>query len=318
MSTLEEFQQLALRFTDPIQHDYEVIRGITLTDETIAERSRATGVDRDTVSEKARRFVQHGMFGLVDRRTSNVASRQRYPDIVAGYILHIKQPYPNIHYREIARIIERKYGHKTHHLTVKRFLDHNPIPVQLPLSITRFHQFEVAYQARWTVVRMYYEGWHQQSIADCLQLSRKHVWHILQAFERDGFAGLEDQRTRPADHPENQLSLPFLKEVLEVQQEHPRAGRLRVPGIVAQRTGQASSEATIGRAMAINRDHHGAPPACSTDQIDDDPHAGEVKFLPFTPTYRHRYWFIDFRYLVRICEDRHWVSFKTEFTAGCG
>jgi len=307
VSTLEEFQQLALRFTDPIQHDYEVIRGIMLTDETIAERSRVTGVDRDTVSEKARRFVQHGMFGLVDRRTSNVTSRHRYPDVVAGYILYLKQLYPDIHYREIARISERKYGHKTHHLTVKRFLDRNPIPVQLPLPVTRFHQFEDAYQARWTVVRMYYEGWHQQSIANCLQLSRKHVWHILQAFERDGFAGLEGQRTRPADHPENQLYLPFLKEVLEVQQEHPRAGRFRVRGIVAQRTGQASSEATIGRAMAINREHHGAPPAWSTDRIDDDPHAGEVKFLPFTPTYRHRYWFIDIRYLVRIGEDRHWV-----------
>ncbi len=70
MAASEEFQQLILRFTDPIQHDYEVIRGVVLADETIAERSRITGVDRDTVSEKARRFVQHGMFGLVDRRTT--------------------------------------------------------------------------------------------------------------------------------------------------------------------------------------------------------------------------------------------------------
>ena len=53
MSTSENFQQLAMRFTDPVQHDYEVIRGIMLADETIAKRSRVTGVDRDTVSEKA-------------------------------------------------------------------------------------------------------------------------------------------------------------------------------------------------------------------------------------------------------------------------
>jgi len=53
MSASEEFQQLALRFTDAIQHDYEVIRGIMLVDESIAERSRITGVDRDTISEKA-------------------------------------------------------------------------------------------------------------------------------------------------------------------------------------------------------------------------------------------------------------------------
>jgi hypothetical protein len=57
MSTLESFQQLAMRFTDPVQHDYEVIRGIMLEDETIAERSRITGVDRHTISDKAQRFL---------------------------------------------------------------------------------------------------------------------------------------------------------------------------------------------------------------------------------------------------------------------
>ncbi len=307
MSASEEFQQLALRFTDPIQFDYEVIRGIMLADESIAERSRITGIDRDTIGEKARRFVQHGMFGLVDQRTTTDKGRHHYPAVVAGTILYLKQLYPAIHYREIARIVERKYGYKTNHHTVKAFLERHPLPVQLPLEITHFHQFEDAYRARFTVVRMYYEGWHQKSIANCLGLSRKHVWHVLSVFKEEGFAGLEDQRTRPDAHPENQLSLPFLKEVLEVQREHPRAGRFRVRGITAQRTGHAPSEATIGRAMAMNREHHGAPPAWSTDRTNDSPYADEVKFLPFTPTYRHRYWFIDFRYLLRIGEDRRWV-----------
>lgn len=53
---ITDFQQLALRFTDPVQHDYEVIRDIMLADATVAACSRATGVDRATVSEKARRF----------------------------------------------------------------------------------------------------------------------------------------------------------------------------------------------------------------------------------------------------------------------
>lgn len=307
MSTSESFQQLAIRFTDPVQHDYEVIRGIMLADETIAERSRITGVDRDTISEKAQRFLEGGMAGLVDRRTTTEKGRHQYPDIVAGTILYLKQLYPAIHYREIVRIIGRKFGYKTNHHTVKAFLERNPIPVQLPLEITHFHQFEDAYRARFTVVRMYYEGWHQQSIATCLGLSRKHVWYILGVFKREGFAGLEDHRTRPVTHPENQLFLPLLKEVLEVQQEHPRAGRFRVRGIVAQRTGQAPSEATIGRAMAKNREHHQAPPAWSTDQTGDEPHADEVKVMLYEPTHRHRYWFIDFRYLVRIGEDQHWV-----------
>jgi len=302
----ESFQQLAMRFTDPVQHDYEVIRGIMLADETIAHRSRVTGLDRDTVSEKARRFIQHGMFGLVDRRTTTPQGQHRYPAVVAGYILYIKQLYPPIHDREIARIVGRKYGYKTNHHTVRGFLDRHPLPVQLPLPMTGFHQFDDAYRARWTVVRMYYEGWHQQSIAGCLKLSRQHVWHILRAFERDGFAGLEDRRTRPPDHPANQLTLPFLKDVLEVQREYPRAGHFRIRGLLAKRTGEEPpSERTISRAMALNRHVHGAPGPWSTDNIP--PVDDEVKVLPYQPTHRHRYWFLDFRYLVRLDDDDHWA-----------
>ncbi len=229
------------------------------------------------------------MRGLIDGRTTTDKGQQQYPDVVAGYILYLKQLYPPIHYREIARIVGRKYGYKTNHVTVKRFLDRHPIPVQLPLPVTGYHQFDDAYRARWTVVRMHYEGWHQTSIAGCLTLSRQHVWHILQAFARDGFAGLEDQRTRPATHPANQLSLPFLHEVLDTQQEYPRAGRFRVRGLLAKRTGrEPPSERTIGRAMAINRRHHGAPAAWVTDWPDPSAPDGVVKEMLYEPTHRHR------------------------------
>jgi transposase InsO family protein len=308
MSVPEDFAQLALRFTDPVQYRYEVIRNIMLADVTIAERSRITGVDRGTVAKHARRFVEAGMLGLVDRRTAAEADDQPYPAVVAGYILYLKQLYPPIHDREIVRIISRKYGYRTNHHTVKRFLARHPLPVQLPLPVTTFHQFEDAYRARWTVVRLFYEGWHQQSIAGHLQLSRKHVWHILQAFKRDGFAGLEDQRTRPPAHPANQLSLPFLKQVLDVQREYPRAGRFRVRGLLGRQSGQdPPSERTVGRAMALNRALHGAPKAWSTDQPDAAEPDGVVKVVPFSPTYRHRYWFVDLRYLVRLGDDQHWV-----------
>jgi len=307
MPISDDFQQLALRFSDPIQHDYEVIRDIMLVDATIAERSRATGLDRATVGEKARRFLESGMLGLVDRRTATDKGQRDYPAVVAGYILNIKQLYPPIHHREIARIVGRKFGYKTDHKRVHRFLARHPIPVQLPLPVTGYHQFEDAYRARWTVVRMYYEGWHRTSIAGVLQLSRQHVWHILQAFDRDGFAGLEDQRTRPPTHPANQLSLPFLKDVLNVQHEYPRAGRFRVKGLVEPKTGHAPSETTIGRAMAINRRNHGAPPAWVTDRPDSSAPDGVIKEMPYEPTHRHRYWFIDYRYLVRLGDDEHWV-----------
>jgi len=49
MTDPEDFAQLALRCNDPIQYRYQVIWGIMLAEETVAERSRITGVDRGTV-----------------------------------------------------------------------------------------------------------------------------------------------------------------------------------------------------------------------------------------------------------------------------
>ena len=135
----------------------------------------------------------------------------------------------------------------------------------------------------------------QESIAGCLGLSERHVRRILAAFEQDGFAGLEDQRTRPVTHPANQLTLPFLKEVLDVQREYPRAGKFRVRGLLEQRLERKPpSLATIGRAMAINRDMHGSPGSWVTDK-PPDPTSIEPKHLLYQPEYRHHYWFIDIR-----------------------
>jgi hypothetical protein len=41
--------------------------------ETVAERSRQTGLERTVVGAKARRFATAGMLGLVDQRLRNLA-----------------------------------------------------------------------------------------------------------------------------------------------------------------------------------------------------------------------------------------------------
>ena len=175
------------------------------------------------------------MLGLHDQRAEQSGRKGHvYPDAVAAYMLYLKQLYPSIHWREIERIVQRKFGYKTNHHTIKHFFERHPIPVQLEFDLPLFSDFADAYEARWTVVRMAYEGWNKKSIAGCLQLSRTHVSTILKAFDRDGFEGLEDQRTRPAHHPDDQLTLPFLKEVLDLQKEYPRAGRFRLYGLLEQ------------------------------------------------------------------------------------
>lgn len=86
-----------------------------------------------------------------------------------------------------------------------------------------------------------------------------------------------------------------------MQRDYPRAGRFRVRGLVSKRTGkEPPSERTVGRAMALNRRHHGAPPAWTTDRPDPAEPDGVIKDMPYPLTHRHRYWCIDIRYLVRV------------------
>ena len=301
MSHQEEFEQIRWHFVDPLQHDDEVIRPIVLFGDTAAERRRQTGVERTGVGDKARRVVLEGMDGLRDRRTeARGPQAPGYPDAMAGSILYLKQLYPPIHLREIARLVHRQFGYKPNHHTLKRFLAPYDTPHPLARALPTFATCADASQARWPVVRMAAEGWNTKSIADCLQLSRSHVSTMLEALERDGFAGLEDQRTRPPQHPENPLSLPCLKEVLDLQQAYPRAGRFRIHGLLGQqREEPPPRERTVGRAMAINRQFHGAPgpwPSAREAQAD----VPSCKHLPSRPAYRHHLWFTDLRYLVQL------------------
>ena len=310
MEVIDDFQQLKVRFVDPIQHDYEVIRPIVLFAETVKARSESTQVERTTLGDKARKFVKEGMLGLVDGRQSAAGRKgHEFPDPVARHILYLKQIYPPMRNGEIARILQRNFGYETNHHTIQAFLDRYPIPVQLQFDLKVYHDFEDAYEARWTVVKYFYQGWHARSIAGLMKLSYAHVRRIVRAFEKDGFAGLEDSRSRPAAHPENQLTMPFLQETLEIQKEYPRAGRFRIQGIMARKRAEAGdarpvpSERTIGRALSLTRVFFKAPgfvPAPDGPEPEDDPRP-----LPFNPTYLHEYWYIDVRYLVQL--DGHWV-----------
>ena len=53
LTAAEAFGQLRLKFTDPIQDNYEIIRPIVLFDETVSERSRQTGPERTRIGDKS-------------------------------------------------------------------------------------------------------------------------------------------------------------------------------------------------------------------------------------------------------------------------
>lgn len=99
--------------------------------------------------------------------------------------------------------------------------------------------------------------------------------------------------------------MPFLKDVLEVQNEYPRAGEFRVHGILEARLdGEVPSERTVGRAMAINREAHAAPGPWQSDKKEVEADT-TPKYLPYRPQHRHPAWYVDIRYLVKL--DDHWI-----------
>jgi hypothetical protein len=306
VSAAEDCTPYQLPCIEPIQYDYEVIRPIVLFAETIAERRRQTGLERTTIGDKARRFIQTGMLGLVEQRAGHAGRHgHRYPEAVAAYMLSVKHLYPPIHDRELVRIVQRKFGYKTNHHTVKAFLARHARAAQLEMPLLAFTEFADAYHARWTVVRLWAAGWNKRSIAGCLTMARSHGHALIAAFARNGFAGLEDHRAQPSPHLDTQLTLPFLKEVLDLQQAYPRAGRFRIHGLLAQQHGpDLPSEATIGRAMAINRRVHGAPGPWQSAR--DEPEApAEPRHLPYRPQYRPHLWLVDMRSLVKL--EGQWV-----------
>ena len=67
MDIKEDFTQLRLLFTDPVQCDQEVIRPLVQFAQSVNSRSRDTEIPRITVKRRAKQFVIEGMLGLVNR-----------------------------------------------------------------------------------------------------------------------------------------------------------------------------------------------------------------------------------------------------------
>jgi len=92
VSAAEDFAQYQRRFVDDMQHDYEVMRPIVLFADTIAERSRQTGLEPTVVGAKARRFAIEGRLGLVHHRLGHAGRQgQTYPEAVAAHLLDLTQ-----------------------------------------------------------------------------------------------------------------------------------------------------------------------------------------------------------------------------------
>jgi superfamily II DNA/RNA helicase len=122
------FPQLQLRFVDQLQWRYERSRPLVLFEDrpapppAIWQRAHETATPPETVRKLTRRFEQQGLLGLVPDNVKVVpqAKASRVPAAVVEELARLKALYTGFQYRELARIVFCKTGHRSHHQTIKR------------------------------------------------------------------------------------------------------------------------------------------------------------------------------------------------------
>jgi transposase/transposase InsO family protein len=300
MSLTDDYGQLKEKFVDDVQDRYESIRPLVLFEDiSINERAKQTGSSRNTIKKRVRQFKQHGMRGLFDSRDFPKKIRNwNIPQDVIDEIFELLSIYPDFKYIEICHIINHKFGYKLTPYQVKIIIEENPHPIQRKIPIIPTDPYKLKVE----IVKRYYSGWKITTLAKFYELSRRHIQRIINAFEEDNFAGLMPKSKAPHE-PHRKVFFPIINKVYRIQRENPRLGKFRVWSLLKKELKEEGnsleiSQPTVARIMAINRKLY---PELIEVKEDEE----KVKKMPFKPSYRHHYWFIDIRYLVKI--DDKWT-----------
>ena len=241
-----------LRFLDPTQYRYELIRPLLLYPErTATQRAQETGTHPETVSRLKRRFDQQGMLGLVpDTQEIIPAHRQlRVPDPVVHELQRLKGLYAGFGARELARIIFHTTMHRITGQTAHRLWERLPPAPPPPRPLLDYHSHPEPAPARLEVITLYAQGWSKRSISQFLQVSRPTINLWLARFEADNLASLED-RSRAPKTPVRKAWFAVMVEIYHLQKRHPDAGGFRIWSL---RGKTDLSVRTVERIMALNR-----------------------------------------------------------------
>jgi transposase InsO family protein len=297
-----EFAQLPLDFVDQIHWRYEVIRPLVLlADRTATQRAQETHTHPETVRRFTRRFRQQGMLGLLPGDVE-VVPRERassIPEAVRQEIDRLKALYPDVHDRELARIVFCTVGYPIDDKTVKKLWHQSPVPIQPPLARWDYHTHPDRYQARLQVVKRYDQVWEKGSISRFLQVSRPTVNAWITRVEAEHLVGLLDKKRGPKEPP-RKIWLPRLVQVYHRQQAHPDAGAFRIWSVLAQ---PDLSGRTVGRMMALNKLVYDDLPHVPTRGVPRAPGPH-----PYKARSRQQYWCIDGRPMDVALEGGKWWS----------
>jgi transposase InsO family protein len=278
----EDWQQLELRFTDPIQRAYELIRPIVLFGDSAAERAVATSTPERTVYRQVERFTSHGMLGLHEQ----AGPTHTLPHYLRQLIVDLKVEHPPLRVHEIQTICYVQTGRRPDAKTVKRVLTTTPLPFRTTRRFPLYHQIADSAERRRTIVRLHADGWTVTSIAEYLQVSRKTVGRTLKRWVAEGVAGLPDKSRarRPGGRRVTLKTVPIVRQL----QENKRLGAYRIAAKL-KRLGIPTSPRTCGRLLVLNRQLYGLP------KLKQTPH--DKRVMPFAADKRHAYWSVDVRYL---------------------
>ena len=293
MSPTDDYHELKHKFTDDVQDRYESIRPLLLFEDiSIRERAKQTGSSKNTIKKRVRKFKQSGMRGLFDSRELPKKIRDwNIPKNVIDEIFELLSIYPEFKHIEICKIINHTFNYKLTSYQVKTILNENPYPIQTKLPIIPTDPYAIKVE----VVKRYYLGWHITTLAKYYKLSRQYIHEIINNFEKENFAGLVPKSKAPHE-PYRKVIFPIIIKVYQIQKKYPKLGRFRVWSLLKKKLNEEGnsikiSQPTVARIMAVNKKLY---PELIIENED------EIKEMPFKAKYRHHYWFIDVRYLIKI------------------
>jgi transposase len=280
----DTWEQLEIRFTDPTQRTYELIRPVVLFGQSPSERAQETTTSERTLYRHLERFAVHGMSGLDPERP--VAPSNTLPPGLRHLIVELKAEHPPLRINEIMTICYVRTGRRPDAKTVKRVLTDTPLPFRATRRYLPYHEIAEPAERRKAVIRLHAEGWTNTAIAEYLRVSRKTVQRTLQRWITEGVRGLPD-KSHARRRGGRKVDLKAISIVRRLQR-NPGLGEFRIHTALRQ-LGIHLSPRTCGRILALNRTLYGLPHPTRAQR--------EKQAMPFAASRRHQFWTVDIRYL---------------------
>lgn len=167
----DDWQQLELHFTDPVQRVYELIRPVVLFGDSTTERAAATATAERTLYRHIERFTQWGMLGLQPASSPT----HTLPQHLRQLIVALKAEHPPLRVHELQTICYARTGRRPNATTVRHVLTTTPLPFRAARRFLPYHQIAESTERRRAVIRLHMESWTVTSIAEYLQVHRKTV-----------------------------------------------------------------------------------------------------------------------------------------------